>query len=182
MVLMGTGIFALFEQQNQIPQDFIQARSQGAAIAANIVSISNQSVASLAQVNKLDQEGKYTDALTMTTDLVTQSQTLRDQAILLSTQIGTMTKALAKVNSFEAQQAAFQSIASQLAIITQLVNYSNDLDKLLLTLQSHFSNKTWNPDDVTGLVNQINLDVTAINSFNSQASQAMARFDKIVGK
>jgi hypothetical protein len=182
MVLMGTGIFALFEQQNQIPQDFVQARSQGAAIAANIVSISNQSVASLAQVNKLDEEGKYTDALTMTTDLVTQSQTLRDQAILLSTQIGTMTKALAKVNSFEAQQAAFQSIASQLAIITQLVNYSNDLDKLLLTLQSHFTGKAIQPNDVQGLVNQINLDVTAINSFNSQASQAMAQFDKIVGK
>jgi hypothetical protein len=182
MVLLGTGAFALFKQQNQIPQSFIEARSEGAAIAANIVSLSNQSATTLQQVNKLDEQGNYTDALTMTTDLVNQSQQLRDQAIALSTQIGNMTKALTGVNSFEARQAAFQSIASQLALITQLVNYSNDLDKLLLTLQGHFSGKAIEPNDVQGLVGQINLDVTAINSFNNQASQAMAQFDKIAGK
>jgi hypothetical protein len=182
MVLMGTGAFAFFKQQNQIPQSFIEARSQGAAIAANIVSLSNQSVANLEQVNKLDEQGKYTDALSMTTDLVTQSQKLRDQAIALSNQVGDMTKALSSVNSFEAQQAALESIASQLAIITQLLNYSNDLDKLLLTLQNHFTNKAWQPNDVAALVNQINQDVTAINSFNTQATQDMAKFDTIVGR
>jgi hypothetical protein len=180
MVLMGTGAFAFFKQQNQIPLSFIEARSQGAAIAANIVALSNQSVANLEQVNKFDEQGKYADALTITTDLVTQSQKLRDQAIALSNQVGDMTTALSSVNSFEAQQAALESIASQLAIITQLLNYSNDLDKLLLTLQNHFTNKAWQPNDVVTLVNQINLDVTAINSFNTQATQDMAKFDTIV--
>jgi hypothetical protein len=182
MVLMGTGVFALLKQQNQVPQSFVEARSEGAAIAANIVALSNQSAASLQQVNKLDEQGKYTDALTETTDLVAQSQKLRDQAVALSTQIGNMTKALTAVNSFEAQQDALESISSQLALITQLVNYSNDLDKLLITLQNHFTGKTWQANDVVALINQINLDVTAINSFNNQATQAMAQFDKIVGR
>ena len=179
IVAIGSGAFAFFERQSGVPQEFTQARSQGAAIAANIVTISSQSTADLAKVNELDKQGNYTDALAMTTQLVTQSQQLRDQAIALSNQVSQMTQALSLVNSFEARQAALQGIASQLAIITQLVNYSNDLDKLLLVLQNHFTNRAWQPNDVQGLVNQINLDVTAINNFNSQATQAMAQFDTI---
>jgi hypothetical protein len=182
MLAVGSGAAALWQGQNQIPQSFTQARLQGAAIAENIVSISSSSTAELAQVNTLDKQGNYTDALSMTTDLVTQSQTLRDQAIKLSNQIGAMTQALSSVNSLDARQAALEGIADQLALINQLINYSGDLDKLLLTLQNHFTNKAWQPNDVTGLVNQINMDVNAINNFNAQATQAMQRFDAIVNK
>jgi hypothetical protein len=181
-VAIGSGIFALFSRSNPVPQAFIEARSQGAAIAANIVNLSNQSTAELGTVNELDKQGNYTDALTMTTDLVTQSQKLRDQAVALSNQISAMTQALSSVDSLEARQAALESITSQLAIITQLINYSNDLDKLLLTLQGHFTGQTVKAGDVQALVNQINLDVVAINNFNTQATQAMAQFDKVVGK
>lgn len=182
IVALGSGAYALFEHQNQIPQSFTMARSQGAAIAANIVSLSSQSTADLSKVNQLDEQGNYTQALSITTDLVTQSQQLRNQAVQLSNQVSAMTEALSSVNSFPAQQAALQAISNQLAIITQLVNYSNDLDSLLLTLQNHFDGKPVASGTVQTLVNQINLDVTAINSYNSQATQAMAQFDKITGQ
>jgi hypothetical protein len=182
ILAVGSGAAALWQGQNQIPQSFTDARLKGAAIAENIVNLSSSSTTELAQVNTLDKQGNYTNALSMTTDLVTQSQTLRDQAVQLSNQIGAMTQALSQVDSLDARQAALEGIADQLALINQLINYSGDLDKLLLTLQNHFTGKAWRPNDVTTLVNQINTDVAAINNFNTQATQAMQKFDTIVNK
>ena len=133
-------------------------------------------------MDAFDQEGDYTDALTLTTTMVSESQQLRDQAVALSNQVSDMTKALSNVSSFDAQQAALESISSRLALINQLVNYSGDLGRLLDVLQSHFTGKTEDNGQVQALVNQINTDVNAINNFNTQANQSMDTFDKLTGK
>ncbi len=165
-----------------IPQDFTDARLQGAIIAQNIVNLSNQSTADLEKVSNLDQEQNYAAAITLTTNLVSQSQEIRDQAVALSAQIGQMTKALSEISNFDARQAALESISSRLALINQLINYSGDLGRLEQLLSSRFAGAGGNPTEVQALVNQINTDVNAINNFNSQAGQAMDRFDTIVGK
>ena len=90
-----------------------------------------------------------------------------------------MTKDLSNINSSPAQQAALESISSRLALINELISYSNDLDHLLAVLQSRFSGTPQPNDEVQGIVNQINTDVNAINNFNAQAGQAMDRFDTI---
>lgn len=176
----GYGALAFWSGKDAVPQDFATARAQGAAIAQNIVTTSNKSVDELAQVNELDKQGDYAGALKLTNELLAQSEDLRNQAVELSTQVGAMTKALSGVASFDAQQAALQSISSRLALINQLINYSGDLGKLLDVLNGKFSGRPQVRGAVQGLVNQINTDVNAINNFNSQATQAMVEFDKIV--
>jgi DNA repair ATPase RecN len=155
---------------------------QGAIIAQNIVNLSNQSTDALTQVNALDQKQDYANALTLTTNLVTQSQEIRDQAVQLSAQVEQMTKALSGISDLNARQAALESISDRLALINQLINYSGDLGKLVDVLRGRFSGQSGTNGQVTALVNQINTDVNAINSFNSQAGQAMDRFDAIVNK
>lgn len=183
IVAVGYGVVRLVQGENAVPQDFTDARMQGAIIAQNIVNLSNQSTATLEQINTMDQKQDYANALTLTTGLVTQSQDIRDQAVQLSAQIEEMTKALSGVSDVNAQQAALESIANRLALINQLINYSGDLGKLLNVLQGRFSGQgTSTSAEVTALVNQINTDVNAINNFNAQAGQAMDRFDGIVGK
>jgi len=181
LVIAGYGIAIYWSNRNQVPIAFTNARLQGALISQEIVDISNSSTAELAQVNKDDQSGDYTDALTLTTNLVNQSEQMRNQAVDLSNQIGSMTQSLSDINSFQAQQAALEAISSRLALINQLINYSGDLDKLLLVLQARFSGRPESNATVQGLVNQINTDVNAINNFNAQGEQAMQQFDKIVG-
>jgi len=180
VVAVGYAIAMYWTSQSKVPLAFTNARSQGAIIAQNIVNLSNQSTDDLQTINQLDQQGKYSDALTLTTTLVTQSEDLRNQAVELSGQIGEMTKALSAINDFGARQAALESISSRLALINQLINYSGDLDHLLIALQDRFSGKPQPTGTVQGIVNQINTDVNAINNFNAQAGQAMDRFDKIV--
>ncbi len=182
VVGVGYGIVRWTQGVGGVPQDFTDARLQGAIIAQNIVNLSNQSTADLVRVNELDKQQNYKDALSLTTSLVTQSQDIRTQAVALSEQVAQMTRSLSNTSDFNERQAAFESISNRLALINQLINYSADLEQLLEVLQSRFTGTDGTSARVTALVNQINTDVNAINNFNSQAGQAMDRFDAIVGK
>ena len=179
IIVAGYGIATYWQGRNRIPASFTNARNQGALIAQAIVSTSNSSTAALAQIDQYDKEGNYSQALTLTQGLVSQSQTLRNQAIDLSNQIAAMTQSLSGVKDFAAQQDALEAISSHLALINGLVNYSGDLGKLLDTLQARFRGQPGTNQEVTTLVAQINIDINAINNFNNQATQAMAAFDKI---
>ncbi len=139
LVALGYGLAIFWQSQNKVPADFTAARLQGAIIAQTIVNTSNQSTAALEQINKYDQQGNYTAALASTTDLINQSAGLRDEAVQLSAQVSQMTKDLSNINSGAAQQAALESISSRLALINELITYSNDLDRLLTVLQARFS-------------------------------------------
>ncbi len=179
VIAVGYGIALYWQSQNGIPKDFTAARLQSAIIAQNIVNNSNQSTATLQTINEDDRKGDYKDALALTTGLIAKSQDMRDQAVELSNQVENMTKALSDVKDFNAQQAALEAITSRLAVINQLVNYSGDLGKLLNVLQAKFSGTPTTEGQVQSLVDQINIDVNAINNFNAQAGQAMDRFDNI---
>jgi len=180
VVGFGYVVVRLTQGSGGVPQDFTDARLQGAIIAQNIVNLSNQSTNDLEQINALEQKQDYSNALMLTANLVTQSQQIRDEAVALSAQVGQMTKALSEISDFSARQAALESISNRLALITQLINYSADLGKLLDVLRSRFAGTGGTNAEVQALVNQINTDVNAINNFNSQAGQAMDRFDQIV--
>jgi hypothetical protein len=182
VIVVGYGLVLLFEAQNQVPTAFVNARAQSAIIAQNIVSTSNQSTAILQQVNADDLKGDYPDAMNLVANMLTQSESLRNQAVQLSNQIQQMTQALSGVNDVQAQQAALEAISSHLALINQLINYSGDLANLSDALNAHFEGKpTPGGQTIQGLVNQINTDVAAINNFNNQATQAMQQFDKLTG-
>lgn len=182
IVAVGYGAVALWQHRGGVPQSFTEARRQGAVIAQQIVDLSNQSTADLAKVNELDKQGDYGDALALTTDIFTKTEDLRNKAVDLSNQVSLMTRSLSDISSFDAQQAALESISSRLALINQLVSYSGDLGKLVDVLRNHFTGKTYSNTEVQTLVDQINTDVNAINNFNAQANRAMNAFDKIVGQ
>jgi hypothetical protein len=179
LVVLGYGLAIFWQAENKVPADFTAARLQGAIIAQTIVNSSNQSTDELGAISKYDEEGDYTAALASTTDLINQSAGLRNEAVQLSAQVSQMTSDLSDINSSPAQQAALESVSSRLALINELITYSNDLDRLLSALQSRFSGTPVPNGEVAGIVNQINTDVNAINNFNAQAGQAMDKFDSI---
>ena len=179
VVILGYGIAKFWQAQNKVPAAFTVARLQGAIIAQEIVGNSNQSTAELEAISAYDEEGNYSKALASTTDMINQSAGLRNEAVQLSAQVSEMTADLPQITSPTAQQAALDSISSQLALMNELVTYSNDLDRLLAVLQSRFAGNLVPDTQVSAIVTQVNVDVTAINNFNTQATQAMAKFDSI---
>jgi dynactin complex subunit len=179
IVAVGYGLVLFWRAQNAVPANFTAARVQGAIIAQTIVNDSNQSTDELSAINKYDQEGDYTDALASTTALIDQSAGFRNEAVQLAAQVQQMSTDIPNIKSSDAQQAAVQSMTDRLAVINELVTYSNDLDHLLAVLQSRFSGTPQPNTEVTNIVSQINADVNMINNFNTQAGQAMDKFDSI---
>jgi hypothetical protein len=179
IVAVGYGLVLFWQWQNGVPASFTAARVQGAIIAQTIVNDSNQSTDELNAINKYDQEGDYTDALASTTALINQSAGLRNEAVQLAAQVQQMSTDIPYIKSTDAQQAAVQSMTNRLAVINELITYSNDLDHLLAVLQSRFSGTPQPNTEVANIVAQINADVNMINNFNTQAGQAMDKFDSI---
>jgi len=165
-----------------VPQAFTDARLKGALISQNIVNLSNESTLDLVKINEYEVRGNYTEALNLTTDVIKRSQEIRDQAVELSKRVEEMTRSLSDLDMLDARQAALESISNRLALLSRLINYSGYLGQLLDTLRSNFAGKTYDGKTVSFLIDQINSEVRAINSFNNQAGQAMDRFDKIVNK
>jgi hypothetical protein len=179
IVAVGYGLVLFWQAQNAVPAKFTTARLQGAIIAQTIVNDSNQSTDGLSAINKYDQEGDYVDALASTTALINQSAGFRNEAVQLAAQVQQMSTDIPNIKSTDAQQAAVQSMTDRLAVINELITYSNDLDHLLAVLQSRFSGTPQPNGEVANIVSQINADVNMINNFNAQAGQAMDKFDSI---
>ncbi len=184
IVAAGYGITEYWRLRNNLPQAFMDAQAKGAIIAQSIVATSQQSSATLNQVNQDDRQGNDQAALALVANLLTESENLRNQAVQLSNQVEAMTQSLSDINSLPARQAALDAISSHLALINQLINYSGDLGNLSDALQRRFSQGSYAETSVQiqALVNQVNVDVAAINNFNNQAAAAMQQFNSIVNK
>jgi hypothetical protein len=97
----------------------------------------------------------------------------------LSGQLQVMTSALPKIGNADAKQAVLDSVSNRLALLSRLINYSDDVYQLLSVLRDKFSGVWHKPGQVAELVDNINAEVTSINAFNQSAMAAMSRFDKL---
>jgi hypothetical protein len=186
VVIVAGGYFAGsrlgLSSSNGATDDFKNARAEGAVVAQDIVNLSNGLQADLERVNKLDSEGNYAEALTTTVELLKRTQEMKTKALELSRYLEQMTGALADIDSPLARQAALESISNRLALIGRLLSYSDYLGQLVNSLNLRFSGQALQPNHIKNLIAQVNAEVTAINNFNREASQAMDRFDAIVGE
>ncbi len=179
IVAVGYGLVLFWQAQNGVPANFTAARLQGAIIAQTIVNDSNQSTDGLNAINKYDQEGDYTDALASTTALINQERGVAHRSG------ATRRAGPADVDGDPEHQIIGCAAGSgavhdePFAVINELITYSNDLDHLLAVLQSRFSGTPQPNTEVANIVSQINADVNMINNFNTQAGQAMDKFDSL---
>jgi len=179
-VVVVSGFFGIYLLDGfaSIPEAFVQARLQGALIAANIVKLSGETAIDLEEINALDRSRDYKAAIELTSSLITKSREIREEAVRLSAETERMTRALSDIKSFEARQAALEAISNHLALLSRLINYSASLGKLMETLQARFAGAR-TEYRITQLVSDINAEVIAINAFSEQATQAMERFDAV---
>ncbi|MFA5098787.1 MAG: hypothetical protein WC461_01025 [Candidatus Paceibacterota bacterium] len=165
-----------FADAKKVPSDFLQARQQASIIASEIVGISGQSTNTLSQISQLDKDGKYTEALILVSQELERNKESRDKAINLSVQLETMTKNLSAISPDSASRTALEAIASETSLISKLIDYNDDLTKLLEILQNKFLGK-YSGDKISELVAKINDDIKVINELNRKFNDVMKNFD-----
>ena len=181
VVLIGGYIgyrFLAARQSGNVPQDFSNARAQGGLISQNIVSNSNEIVFSIAHIN--DNASSYSEVSSTISDILGKVSDIRDQAIQLSGQLSIMTQALPNIRSAPAQEAALESISQRLALVSDLITYTDEVTQLANALRAHIESHAQNTADIKQLINEINAEVTAINNFNRIANESMDKFDSLL--
>ncbi|MBS3902790.1 MAG: hypothetical protein KGZ30_00205 [Anaplasmataceae bacterium] len=183
LVIAGAIIAYVFSGGSGVPGEFSEARSRGALIAQSIVSLSQESTSVLEEINRLDRQGRLSEALALTTNLMEKNDELRNRAIELSREVEAMTLSLESLRDGEAQEVALESIASRLAMVSGLISYSNNFEELLSVLQGKFRGQpVKGARPVNTIINEINSQVEAINNFDQEAQRSIERFDAIIGK
>lgn len=158
------------------PEEFLQARQEASLIAADIVTISDNSISDFDQIAKLDSQGDYTNALLLVTKELENNQVARKKAITLSDQLAIMAKNLDKISPTSAGQIALQAVSSETELISRLINYNDGLNQLLGILREKFLGKA-SGDKILELLSKINDEVKAINDLNRQFNDLMSQFD-----
>jgi len=159
-----------------VPEDFLQARQEASLIAQDIVTISNESTNSFAEIARFDKERKYTEALVLISKELERNRQAREKAIKLSVQLETMAKNLAQISPSSAGQKALEAISSETALISRLITYNDYLTQLLEILRGKFLGKNQG-DKIPELIAQINGEIQAINDLNRKFNETMKEFD-----
>jgi len=165
-----------FADVKNVPSDFLRARQEASLVASEIVAISGQSTNNLSQIAQFDKEGKYTEALILVSQELERNKEARDKAIRLSVQLETMAKNLSAISPASAGQIALEAIASETSLISKLIDYNDDLTKLLQVLQEKFLGRNGG-DKISELIAKINDDVKVINELNIKFNDVMKDFD-----
>lgn len=165
-----------FADVKNVPGDFLRARQEASFVASEIVAISNQSTNNLSQIAQLDKDGKYTEALILVSQELERNKEARDKAIKLSIQLETMTKNLSAISPASAGQIALEAITSETSLISKLIDYNDNLTKLLVVLQGKFLGRI-SGDGISALIAEINDDVRIINELNRKFNDIMKSFD-----
>ena len=175
----GYAIYKIIAFASATPKDFETARLRGADISQEIVSISAQIKDELLVVNELDKNWNYSGALEKVIGVAKRTEEMRAKAVELSAELQVMTSALPKLGGEEAKQAVVESVSNRLPLLSRLINYSDYTYQLVSVLREKFAGTWHSQAEVSQLVDKINAEVTAVNSFNQSAMAAMARFDKL---
>ncbi|MBI4160213.1 hypothetical protein HY504_03530 [Candidatus Wolfebacteria bacterium] len=160
------------------PREFLEARSGAAAIAADIVALSDQTSSRLGGVAKLDSEKKYTEALVMVSEELSRNRTARERAVDLSRQLEIMARSLSQISPQTASQKALEALSSETALISRLISYNDFLNQLLEILRSKFLDKG-DGSNIPELIKRINNEAQAINDLNKKFNDAMKEFDSL---
>jgi len=169
-------------ESRYVPPEFYDARNNGVVLAGEIVNLSRQSLTRLTRISELDQEKNFTKALALVSEELVEYQKSQEAAARLASRLETMARLLADVRPARAREIAAEAISSEVALVSRLVNYNDNLRDLFVVLQLKFNTRNASGDldgRVNQLITKINEQAKAINQFNQRFNDAMAKFDKI---
>jgi hypothetical protein len=177
IVLIGYFIFYFITvDPKSVPSEFLMARQEASAIAEEIVGLSSQSAGNLTEISRLDQEGKYSDALNLISEELERNRQAREKAIGLSSQLELMATNIAGISPASASQVALQAVSSETTLISRLITYNDYLNQLLEVLRDKFMGLS-NGNSIPDLISKINNEATAINDLNKKFNDLIEDFD-----
>ena len=185
LIILIVAITAYFLAQSfwledkNVPEEFVEARVDGAVIARKIVFLAHQSLAGLEQISQFDEKKNYSSALKLVAQELERNSEARKEAVVLSNQLGTMATLLSAIEPAGARTLATEAVGYEVQLVNHLISYHETLNELFELLRGKFEGRIHNSEHkVKKLVEEINNEIKIINKLNQKFDSSMERFDK----
>jgi hypothetical protein len=105
---------------------------------------------------------------------------MKEQALKLAVELETMTRALPDMRPGEARDAALESVTKRVELVSNLIEYTDQLTLLAAELRLGLEGRGGNSEKIADLIASINAYANIINNLNSAANESMGRFDDLL--
>lgn len=181
LIILGVplGIWRLFFYEDRaLPQAFIDSRHQSALVAAEIVSMSNDSAKEIDNIKNLEAQRRYIEALDATNNEIGRVAAMRDKGSALLGELTNMTNVLSQVRPDTSRETALRAINYETSIVNHLISYNYGLDQLLRFIAYRLSYGGDNSSGIRDVIDKINLEIKTIEDLNNQFNAAMDLLEK----
>lgn len=183
VVLILGAYFWSKESRGYVPRAFTEARVQGGDASAQIVSISQESISSLASIQTDETAGNGLAGLKTILYEINQNGIARNAAVDLSKNLEVMAQNLNQVSPTGATKVGLEAILDESQIVNKLISYNADSYNLLELLRSRLegNQSQANETEVKKTIETMNSEAKQINDLNNQYKTLMGEFDKLAG-
>ena len=179
VVLYAIGYF--FVSKSFVPDRFIEARQQGAAVGKEIVVMTEESLATLDLIAKEDKNFRFQRALDIVQSELEHSKKARVKAIELTKALDDMARSAAEIKPTKARNLAMDAVRQEVGLITRLIVYNDLLNTLLQTLEFKFSGDIrYDAEDVQLTIKNMNTEAREVNNLNNLFNEKMREFDSLL--
>ncbi len=168
-------------EKKSVPVEFQAAYKDGSLVSRKIAFLGNQSLAGLEQIGHFDHKGDYSDALDYLYKEITRNKEAREQAVLLSSYLSTMTAYLPEVEPLRARALATEALGYEVNLVNHLITLNDELQNLFDLLHQKFIGKEI-PNGkaiVAAKINTINEEIKKVNNLNLKFDSTMTDFEDI---
>lgn len=176
---LSLGVWSLFvPNDNYIPQSFIDARRASAIVGDQIIGLSSESSAGIGEIQKLQEDKKYNEALDAIVAERKRVADMRDKGSELLKNLSAMTQSVSLIRPEASRAAALQAINYETGIVNHLISYNEDLDQLLQLIAAKVLYGEDIADRFNDLIVKINGEIETINDLNKKFTEAMEAIEK----
>ncbi len=183
LVLLFTSLYFMRSgggsPEANLPQTFLLSRKTAALISQNIVDLTNKTGEKISSANTADLAGDRARASSLILEAQNTNVEASRATSQLAGQLKVLTESLATMSSVSSQRLAYEAVATELALVSEFVVYTQNLNEFLEKLLVSMETDTKvSKADIASSLTATNKSARKINSLNAEFSDRMAKLDK----
>lgn len=165
-------------QETPLPQRFVDSSRSAGEVSKEIVSLTTKTNNAIHTVNSLDLLKDKETAISLLNEAREANKKAYDQAFLLSQNLQGIAESLAGIRSQESQRIGYDAVATELALVSEFITYTQNLQVFLdrVSVLMHT-----NTEEQKAAVNEsllvVNEKTRIINQLNADFLRRMKEFE-----
>lgn len=172
-------IYFLGRRQNSLPEEFVSAWRTASRLSSEITALTSETNTIIQSVNVSDLAGRDSETSILINQARQKNKSAYDKAVELSLALQQLAQSIERLPTQKSQQAAYETVALALALISDFINYTQNLNQFLDSLAVAVVNNNqtfWLT--VNRNLTEVNKKVASINQINNSLTEKIHQLDQ----